>query len=31
MLLAWEGAQVSLIRDYRYARYVMEDAAVTQA
>jgi RNA polymerase sigma-70 factor (ECF subfamily) len=31
ILLAWEGAQVSLIRDYRYARYVMADAAVTQA
>ncbi len=28
MLLAWDDAQVSLIRDYRYARYVMRDAAV---
>lgn len=26
ILLAWEGAQVSLIRDYRYAPYVMRDA-----
>jgi len=30
MLLAWDGAQVSLIRDYRYARYVMRDAAVAE-
>jgi RNA polymerase sigma-70 factor (ECF subfamily) len=28
MLLSWDGAQVSHIRDYRYARYVMRDAAV---
>jgi len=28
MLLAWDDAQVALIRDYRYARYVMRDAAV---
>ncbi len=28
MLLSWDDAQVSLIRDYRYARYVMGDAAV---
>jgi RNA polymerase sigma-70 factor, ECF subfamily len=28
MLLAWDGARVSLIRDYRYARYVMRDADV---
>jgi len=30
MLLAWEGAQVSLIRDYRYAPYVIRDADVTE-
>ena len=29
MLLIWEDDQVSLIRDYRYARYVIHDAAVT--
>jgi RNA polymerase sigma-70 factor, ECF subfamily len=28
MLLAWDDAQVSHIRDYRYARYVIADAAV---
>jgi RNA polymerase sigma-70 factor (ECF subfamily) len=28
MLLAWDDAQVSRIRDYRYVRYVMRDAAV---
>src|SRR5262245_21337591 len=28
MLLSWDDAQVSHIRDYRYARYVMRDAAV---
>jgi RNA polymerase sigma-70 factor (ECF subfamily) len=28
MLLVWDGAQVSLIRDYRYVRYVMRDADV---
>jgi len=28
MLLAWDDAQVSHIRDYRYAPYVMRDAAV---
>jgi RNA polymerase sigma-70 factor, ECF subfamily len=30
MLLTWEDDQVSLIRDYRYARYVIQDAAITQ-
>ena len=30
MLLAWDGAQVSLIRDYRYASYVMRDADVVE-
>jgi hypothetical protein len=28
MLLAWEEAQVALIRDYRYVSYVIRDAAV---
>ena len=28
ILLAWHDAQVSLIRDYRYARHVMRDASV---
>jgi RNA polymerase sigma-70 factor (ECF subfamily) len=28
MLLEWDAAQVSLIRDYRYARYVMRDADI---
>jgi hypothetical protein len=30
MLLAWRDAQVSHIRDYRYAPYVMRDAEVEQ-
>jgi RNA polymerase sigma-70 factor (ECF subfamily) len=30
MLLSWDDAQVSHIRDYRYARYVMRDAAVAR-
>jgi RNA polymerase sigma-70 factor (ECF subfamily) len=30
MLLAWEDAQVCLIRDYRYASYVMRDATVVE-
>jgi RNA polymerase sigma-70 factor (ECF subfamily) len=30
MLLAWEDAQVCLIRDYRYASYVMHDATVVE-
>jgi RNA polymerase sigma-70 factor, ECF subfamily len=29
ILLTWEGDQVSLIRDYFYARYIMQDAAIT--
>ncbi|HEX2913174.1 MAG TPA: sigma-70 family RNA polymerase sigma factor [Chloroflexia bacterium] len=29
VLLNWENDKVSLIRDYRYARYVMQDAAIT--
>lgn len=29
MLLSWEDDKVSLIRDYRYARYVMQDAELT--
>jgi RNA polymerase sigma-70 factor (ECF subfamily) len=28
MLLAWDGAQVSMIRDYRYAPYVLREADV---
>jgi RNA polymerase sigma-70 factor (ECF subfamily) len=28
MLIAWEGGQVSLIRDYRYTPYVMRDIVV---
>jgi RNA polymerase sigma-70 factor (ECF subfamily) len=28
MLITWDDAQVSLIRDYRYARYVMRDAEI---
>jgi len=28
MLLAWDGAQVSMIRDYRYAPYVLREAHV---
>ncbi|MEO7910407.1 MAG: sigma-70 family RNA polymerase sigma factor [Roseiflexaceae bacterium] len=31
MLLAWEGAQVSIIRDYRYVPYVIRDAVVARA
>jgi RNA polymerase sigma-70 factor, ECF subfamily len=30
ILLAWENAQVSLIRDYRYAPYVMRDAELEE-
>jgi RNA polymerase sigma-70 factor (ECF subfamily) len=30
MLLTWNDRQVSLIRDYRYARYVMRDAEVIE-
>ncbi|HET9221374.1 MAG TPA: sigma-70 family RNA polymerase sigma factor [Roseiflexaceae bacterium] len=30
MLLAWDDGQVCEIRDYRYARYVMRDAAVVE-
>jgi RNA polymerase sigma-70 factor (ECF subfamily) len=30
MLLAWDGARVSLIRDYRYARYVIRDAELEE-
>jgi RNA polymerase sigma-70 factor (ECF subfamily) len=30
MLLSWDGVQVSYIRDYRYAPYVMRDAEVTE-
>lgn len=29
MLLGWDGARVSQIRDYRYARHVMRDAEIT--
>jgi RNA polymerase sigma-70 factor (ECF subfamily) len=29
MLITWDDAQVSLIRDYRYARHVMQDAEIT--
>ena len=28
MLITWDDTQVSLIRDYRYARYVMQDAEI---
>jgi RNA polymerase sigma-70 factor (ECF subfamily) len=28
ILITWEDSQVSLIRDYRYARYVMRDAEI---
>lgn len=31
ILLAWEGAQVSFIRDYRYAPYVVRDADVIRS
>ena len=30
MLLEWDDGQVCLIRDYRYARYVMRDATVVE-
>ncbi len=30
MLLAWEQARISLIRDYRYALYVMRDVELTE-
>jgi RNA polymerase sigma-70 factor (ECF subfamily) len=30
MLLTWDGAQVSHIRDYRYASYVIRDATVVE-
>jgi RNA polymerase sigma-70 factor (ECF subfamily) len=30
MLIEWDGAQVSGIRDYRYARYVLRDAAIVE-
>jgi RNA polymerase sigma-70 factor, ECF subfamily len=30
ILLAWDGAQVSFIRDYRYVPYVMRDADVVR-
>jgi RNA polymerase sigma-70 factor, ECF subfamily len=30
MLLAWDEGRVSLIRDYRYARYVMRDAELEE-
>lgn len=30
ILLAWDGAQVSFIRDYRYVPYVIRDAAVVR-
>jgi RNA polymerase sigma-70 factor (ECF subfamily) len=29
VLLTWEDTQVSHIRDYRYARYIMRDAEIT--
>jgi RNA polymerase sigma-70 factor, ECF subfamily len=29
MLIKWDDTQVSLIRDYRYARYVLRDAEIT--
>lgn len=29
VLITWEDTQVSRIRDYRYARYVMRDAVIT--
>jgi RNA polymerase sigma-70 factor (ECF subfamily) len=29
MLITWDEAQVSLIRDYRYARHVIRDAEIT--
>ena len=30
MLLAWDDGQVCLIRDYRYAPYVIQDATVVE-
>jgi len=30
MLIAWDAAQVSRIRDYRYARHVLRDAAIVR-
>jgi RNA polymerase sigma-70 factor (ECF subfamily) len=30
MLIAWDAGQVSGIRDYRYARYVLRDAAIVR-
>jgi RNA polymerase sigma-70 factor (ECF subfamily) len=30
VLITWEGTQVALIRDYRYARYVMRDAQLAE-
>jgi len=30
VLLRWQGEQISLIRDYRYAPYVMRDAELTE-
>ena len=29
MLITWDDRQISLIRDYRYARYVIRDAQIT--
>lgn len=31
MLIEWAGAQVTSIRDYRYARYVLRDATIVRA
>ena len=31
VLLQWDGGKISLIRDYRYARYVMGDASIARA
>jgi RNA polymerase sigma-70 factor (ECF subfamily) len=31
ILITWDDAQVSFIRDYRYTRYVMRDAEITAA
>jgi RNA polymerase sigma-70 factor (ECF subfamily) len=28
LLITWDGTQVSFIRDYRYARYVIQDAKI---
>ncbi|HXV44185.1 MAG TPA: sigma factor-like helix-turn-helix DNA-binding protein, partial [Anaerolineae bacterium] len=28
LLITWDGSQVSFIRDYRYARYVIQDAKI---